>query len=179
MVVGVSAGVGKTTFSRQLGELLGKRVYHLDAYYWKPNWVEATLEEFAEAQRKIVMDPEWIIEGNYSNTWEIRTDRADTIIYLELPLRTCLYRVLKRFFTNIGQKRDDLGGGCTEKIDWTFIKFIISTYHERKNKMEMRFKEFLTTDPTRKIIQLKSKKEISHFLESLENEFSQIKVTSL
>jgi adenylate kinase family enzyme len=46
MIIGISPGVGKSTFARRLGELLQVEVYHLDAYFWKPNWVEASLEEF-------------------------------------------------------------------------------------------------------------------------------------
>lgn len=83
MIVGVSPGVGKSTFARKLGKLLQKPVYHLDALFWKPNWIQASLEEFTEAQQRIVTEEEWIIEGNYNNTFDIRTAYADTIIYLQ------------------------------------------------------------------------------------------------
>ena len=62
--MGVSAGVGKSTFARELGEILNIDVYHLDSFYWKPNWVEAPQEEFANSQQEIVEQDEWIIEGN-------------------------------------------------------------------------------------------------------------------
>lgn len=96
MVIGISPpGVGKSTFARRLGNILNLKVYHLDAYYWKPNWIEAPYEEFANAQKEIVKKSQWIIEGNYNKTFDIRAEHADTIIYLELPLRVCLYRVVK------------------------------------------------------------------------------------
>lgn len=136
MVIGVSAGVGKSTFSRRLGEALNIDVYHLDTLYWKPGWVEASLEEFSEAQMNIVQRPNWIIEGNYSNTFDIRVENADTIIYLELPLHICLYRVIRRWITNIGKVRPDMAEGCKEKIDWEFIKFILTTYRPRKENMK-------------------------------------------
>lgn len=34
-----SGGSGKSTLARQLGEKLKIDVYHLDALFWKPNWV--------------------------------------------------------------------------------------------------------------------------------------------
>ena len=49
MVIGVSSGVGKSTFARKLGEALKINVYHLDTLYWKRNWVEATLEDFLKS----------------------------------------------------------------------------------------------------------------------------------
>ncbi len=167
MVMGVSAGVGKSTFSKQLGEILNLNVHHLDTLYWKPGWVEASLEEFSQKQNEIVKEDEWIIEGNYSNTYDIRMKRADTIIYLELPLRVCLYRVITRFLKNLGKNRSDMGEGCTEKLDYPFLKFIITTYKSRKKKMRDRFQVFLKNGKDKKVYELKSKKEIREFLHNL------------
>ncbi|USK26812.1 topology modulation protein [Bacillus sp. CMF21] len=167
MVMGVSAGVGKSTFARRLGELLEISVYHLDALYWKPEWVEASLEEFADDQQKIVSLDQWIIEGNYSNTYDIRVQNADTIIYLELPLIVCLYRVFKRWIQNIGKTRPDMGEGCKEKLDFQFLKFICTTYYPRKKKMETRLQAFKVTGSQKNIIMLKNKKEIRSYLETL------------
>lgn len=167
MVVGVSSGVGKSTFARSLGDMLKKPVYHLDAFFWKPNWVEAPLEEFMEVQRRIVTEEEWIIEGNYNNTFHIRTEHADTIIYLELPLHICLYRILKRWTMNIGKTRIDMGEGCQEKIDWPFTKFIWTTYHPRKENMTRKFEEFKANAPNKTVIILKNKQEIASYLENM------------
>jgi adenylate kinase family enzyme len=167
MVMGVSAGVGKSTFARKLGELLEVSVYHLDALYWKPEWKEASLEEFADDQQKIVSLDQWIIEGNYSNTYDIRVQNADTIIYLELPLIVCLYRVFKRWIQNIGKTRPDMGEGCKEKLDFQFLKFICTTYYPRKKKMESRLQAFKGTGSQKNIIKLKNKKEIHSYLETL------------
>ncbi|HHQ2480896.1 TPA: topology modulation protein [Bacillus cereus] len=134
MVLGISAGVGKSTFAQQLGNALNINVYHLDKLFWNPNWIEASFEEFSKAHQEIVNQNQWIIEGNYNNTIEIRAKSADTIIYLELPLSVCLYRVIKRWLMNIGKTRADMGVGCREKIDWKFIKFICTTYYPRKKK---------------------------------------------
>jgi adenylate kinase family enzyme len=169
MVIGISSGVGKSTFARKLGEALNITVYHLDAFYWKPGWVEASLEEFSKAQQEIVSQPQWIIEGNYNTTFEIRAEHADTIIYLELPLRVCLYRVVKRWLMNIGRTRADLGEGCKEKLDWKFIKFIYTTYYPRKKKMNERFQAFQAVGTKKEIITLKSKQEIHSYIEKIQS----------
>lgn len=160
MVIGVSAGVGKSTFAKRLGEKLQIQVHHLDTFYWKPNWIEASRDEFVHAQEQIVDDKEWIIEGNYTDTFEVRVEKADTLIYLELPLYVCLYRVLKRRIMYHGKTRSDMTVGCPEKIDWAFVKFILTTYFPRKRKMAERFQSY-----DKKVIVLKNRKEIKTFLE--------------
>ncbi|MBM6617172.1 topology modulation protein [Bacillus suaedaesalsae] len=161
MVIGISSGVGKTTFARKLGEKLGYPVTHLDSLYWKTGWIESEKGEFEQKQREVVQKDQWIIEGNYNSTFHIRAEHADTIIYLELPLYVCLYRVVSRWFSNIGSTRPDMPEGCPEKLDWPFIKFIYTTYYPRKQKMAKRFEKF-GKDKT--IITLKSKQEIAFYL---------------
>ncbi|MGP4062822.1 topology modulation protein [Halobacillus sp. H74] len=164
MVLGVSSGVGKSTFAKELGRLLDIEVYHLDRFYWEPGWKEAALEDFKARQQEVVQKKAWIIEGNYSNTYDIRADKADMIIYLELPLHVCLFRVFKRRFTYRGKTRADMGEGCEEKLDADFLKFIWKTYYPRKKKMQQRFQGFQNIGQQKDVIQLKSKKEIDTFL---------------
>ncbi|ANU24411.1 topology modulation protein [Planococcus donghaensis] len=168
MVLGVSAGVGKSSFARKLSEQTAIPVYHLDAYFWKPGWVESSEKEFSTKQRKLVEKEHWIIEGNYSSTYDIRQKRADTIIYLELPLIVCLYRVVKRRIMYHGTTRPDLGVGCPEKLDKGFLTFIVSTYSERKIKMRKRMEQFKKENPNNNVIFLRNRKEIEQFFSELQ-----------
>ena len=167
MVMGVSAGVGKSTFARELGEILNIDVYHLDSFYWKPNWVEAPQEEFANSQQEIVEQDEWIIEGNYNRTYDIRAQHADTIIYLELPLLVCLYRVIKRWISHIGETRSDMGEGCIEKLDYPFLKYILTTYKRRKKQMRDQFGNLIKSNSDIKVVLLNCKTNIRAYLEAL------------
>ncbi|PFG13764.1 topology modulation protein [Bacillus sp. es.036] len=168
MVMGASAGAGKSTFAKKLGEILDYEVYHLDALFWKPGWIEASLDEFRTSQEKIALTSRWIIEGNYSNSHDIRVAQADTIIYIHAPRLLCLYRVLKRWITHIGKTRSDMGKGCNEKMEWSFLTFIWTTYYPRKEKMKKRFEEIQQTSPEKKIILLQNKSEIANFLHELQ-----------
>ncbi|GAK08100.1 topology modulation protein [Geomicrobium sp. JCM 19038] len=168
MVMGVSAGVGKSTFAKELGKRMQIPVHHLDAYYWKPGWEEVSYEEFLARQHELIAcNKWWIIEGNYTQTYTIRAKNADTIIYLELPLYVCLYRVIKRRLFYHGRTRPDMGEGCKEKLDMEFLRFICSTYYPRKKKMKDRFVAFQEGNPSNKVIVLKSRKEIRSYLETL------------
>ncbi|GAK04036.1 DNA topology modulation protein [Geomicrobium sp. JCM 19037] len=167
MVMGVSPGVGKSTFARELGEELHMNVYHLDAYFWKPGWVMKAVDEFAAEQQEIVEREQWIIEGNYNNTYEVRVARADTIIYLELPLYVCLYRVFKRWIKNFGRTRSDMGEGCKEKLDVEFIRYIVTTYNRRKKTMKKRLQAFEEQRSLNQVIVLTNKKAIRAYLNTV------------
>jgi adenylate kinase family enzyme len=98
---------GKSTFARELGQRLGLPVTHLDALYWRPGWVAPPLEEWRAQVRQVAERDSWIIDGNYSDTIDLRFARADTIIFLDLPRRTYLRRVLLRTLRYRGQIRPD------------------------------------------------------------------------
>ena len=162
LVIGVGSGAGKSTFARRLGKLTGIEVTHLDRLFWKPGWVESSVEEFTEAQQQVILNDTWIIEGNYTGTIDIRESYADTVIYLELPLHVCLFRVLKRRVQYHGKIRDDVGEGCEEKIDMAFLKFILTTYKPRKNKMKVRMQRYANEGKT--VYYLKTRQQIEGFL---------------
>ena len=64
------------------------------------------------------------MDGNYAATFGIRIGRADTIVFLDLPRRVCLWRVFKRLITHRGRARPDVARGCNEKIDLEFLAWI-------------------------------------------------------
>ena len=167
MVIGVSAGAGKSTLAKEIGKLLGIEVCHLDRLYWRPGWIEASNEEFEKAQREILKQDQWLIEGNYSSTFSLRSEKADTIVYIEHSIYVCFYRVIKRWLTNLGSTRSDMAEGCPEKLDWKFIKFIATTYYPRKKMMATRLVQFQKEGKT--VFILKSNKEIVAFLNNLNN----------
>ncbi|MDN3363024.1 topology modulation protein [Priestia megaterium] len=166
LVMGVSPGVGKSTFAKKLGKKLDLEVHHLDSLYWQPGWTERDNDSFRELQEHIVKKDSWIIDGNYSNSYDLRVKRADTIIYLELPLIVCVYRVIKRRIVYARKTREDMTKGCPEKVDWSFFTFILTTYRERQKKMRKRF-EKLRKDEDCKVFMLVNRKDIENYIQNL------------
>jgi adenylate kinase family enzyme len=64
------------------------------------------------------------MDGNFYNTFDLRMPRADTLIWLDYPRRTCLRRVLLRSFKDYGRNRSDLAEGCPEQFDVEFYRFV-------------------------------------------------------
>lgn len=165
LVVGVSAGTGKSTFARALGEKLSFSVTYLDGLYFEAGWKEVSSEVFQQRQADVISNSTWIIEGNYSNTLSVRDERADTIIYLELPLSLCLYRVLKRRVRFHRQTRPELGEGCPERLNFEFLKYIVITYKKRKLSMSNKMQQY--QDSGKKVFLLQSRQQIDGFLKNL------------
>jgi adenylate kinase family enzyme len=96
VVVTGMAGAGKSTFSRALSAKTGLPVIHLDLHFWKPGWIPAPDDEWRERQRGLLAGEEWIVDGNYHETLDLRLERADTVVFLDTPWWICAQRALVR-----------------------------------------------------------------------------------
>jgi adenylate kinase family enzyme len=99
---------------------------HLDQEYWHPGWVESTPKEWHKKMQGLVAEERWLMDGNYSGTWGLRLPRTELVIYLQYPLRTLLYRALKRVIAHHGQTRPDMAPGCPERFDLEFLRFVVN-----------------------------------------------------
>jgi len=165
-IIGCS-GSGKSTLASQLGAILGHQIIHLDALFWKPNWIETPREEWISIQEKLVKQESWIIDGNYTDTLDIRLAAADTIIYLDYPRLLCMYRAVKRRVMYEGQVRSDMAAECPEKMDWHHIHWIWS-YPSADRLVVLQKLERYRKEHT--IITLRNPSETSRFLENLKTQ---------
>lgn len=164
LIIG-SGGAGKSTFARRLGEATGIEVVHLDRLYWKPNWVEPSKDEWRETVENIIKKDEWIMDGNFGGTLEVRLAACDTAIFLDFSRVICLYRVIKRRLTYRNTNRPDMSEGCAEKIDLEFLGWIWNFQKIKKPKIEEKLRCF---ENEKTIIRLRSKKEVENFFVNLE-----------
>jgi adenylate kinase family enzyme len=68
--------------------------------------------------------PQWVMDGNYSNTYDIRMPRADSLVWLDFPRAICMRRVLARTVMGYGRTRPDLPEGCPERFDLAFLRYV-------------------------------------------------------
>ena len=108
VVVTGLAGSGKSTFAVALAARTGLPVVHLDLSFWKPGWVAPSETEWRDKQRGVLAGDAWIAEGNYHETLDLRLERADTVVVLDMPWWLCSGRALLRGF----RMPDELPEGC-------------------------------------------------------------------
>jgi adenylate kinase family enzyme len=164
MVMG-GPGSGKSTFAREMGQILDLPVYHLDRYFWNPGWVQTEWDAFADRVRQIASLDQWIIDGNYSRTLPDRLLRTDAVIYLDIPLRLRLTRVVKRRIQYHGQTREDLGEGCPERIDWVFLKQVVQYKPERHLQAIGTVRDLRGNEVT--VHRLSNRTEVRRFIEEI------------
>jgi adenylate kinase family enzyme len=88
---------GKTTLARALADRLELPYIELDALYWGPDWSEPEPEEFRSRVEPFVRGDAWVLDGNYtSKLGDLVLERADTLVWLDLPLPRILWRTLSR-----------------------------------------------------------------------------------
>ncbi len=122
MIMG-PCGSGKSTLARRIGARHGLPVFHLDQAFHRPGWRPAPEAEFVAEVERIAALPAWVIDGNYKGTIASRLQAADTLIYLDMPARVTVPRILKRIALSHGQVRPDAAAGCPERLDLPFLLF--------------------------------------------------------
>jgi adenylate kinase family enzyme len=90
------AGAGKSTFSRALSAPTGLPVIVLDFHFWLPGWAEPTEAAWREKQNTLLAGDDWIADGNYHATLDLRLGRADTVVFLDTPWWICARRAFVR-----------------------------------------------------------------------------------
>jgi adenylate kinase family enzyme len=102
-VLASASGCGKTTVGRELARRLGVRFVELDALVHGPNWTEATDDELRAKVEPIVASERWVIDGSYSRKLgTLVLDRTDTVVWLDLPIKVWLPRLIRRTVRRVG-----------------------------------------------------------------------------
>ena len=112
-------GSGKTTFAEKLNKCTGLPLYYLDTIWHKPDKTHISRDEFDERIREIFNTHEWIIDGNYNRTIEMRLQHCDTVFFFDLPTDVCLQGAKER----LGKGRYDLPW-IEKELDPEFEGFI-------------------------------------------------------
>ncbi len=155
-----SPGAGKTTFARKLQAVTKLPLYHLDMIWHKPDKTNITREEFDEKLQEIMSSDEWIIDGNYSRTCEIRIRNCDTVFLLDFPLELCLKGAEER----IGKERPDMPW-VEEAFDEEFKQWILDFPTEQLPKL---YKTIEKYNKDKSVIIFKTREETDEYINRLQ-----------
>ena len=163
------AGSGKSTLALALGARTGLPVIHLDLHYWQPGWVAPSEAGWREVQRDVLAGEAWIADGNYPETLDLRLERADTVVLIDLPWRVCSARAFRRGFW----LPSELPPGC-KYPRWMRLR------DEWKLAIRIGWNDRSEPDREREVLsqhgshvtlhQLRSKRAVAAFLDNLDTE---------
>ena len=156
-------GAGKTYFSKQLAKILSLPLVHMDNLYWHEDKTSISTDELKEKLLPYLVKDEWIIDGNYHKTLEMRLPYATDVFVLDLPRTECIQGILDR----IDQPRDDIPWVETKKDAVELIEWTIDYEARTKADEEALLKEY----PDVKVHIIKSRKEADAYLDKLKKRF--------
>ena len=97
-------GSGKSTFARALAAKTGLPLVHLDTVWWRADGTHIPREDFDRALDGLLRGEQWILDGDYSRTYEVRLRAADTVVFLDYPEDVCMDGIRRR----VGEERPDM-----------------------------------------------------------------------
>ena len=103
LILGCS-GSGKSTFARALAAKTGLPLVHLDNVWWRADGSHISRDEFDRTLAGLLEGERWILDGDYSRTYEVRLRAADTVVFLDYPEDVCMDGIRRR----VGEERPDM-----------------------------------------------------------------------
>ena len=167
-----SSGSGKSTVGKSLGEFYQIPFIQLDSIYHQRNWQPLDSEEFRTRVQEIVASPGWIIDGNYRAVADVIKSRVTCVIFLDLPRRIIVYRILIRSISRI-IRRSELWNGNRETIGSilsprpgrnVLLYALINFTRRRRTYLNP---EFLRSHPDASFVHLRNRKAIDRHLRFL------------
>ena len=152
-------GAGKTYFSKKLGEIISLPIIHMDNLYWHKDKTSITDQELNEKLLPYLEKDNWIIDGNYHQTLELRLKYATDVYFLKMPRDECIEGILER----IDEPRDDIPWIETKKDAVELISWTID-YEKRTQKAE---ENLLKKYPHVKVKTFYSRNEVNQYLNRL------------
>lgn len=165
-VIASASGCGKTTIGRALADRLGAPFHELDALHHGPGWQEASAEELRAKVEPVVATDAWVVDGGYrEKLGDLVLERAELVVWLDLPRRVWLPRLLRRTVRRI-VRRETLWQGNRETLRGAFwgrdalIPWSLRHFRRRRRLYPVQLARF-------PVVRLRSQREVDDFLRSV------------
>ena len=161
-----NAGGGKSTLAKRLAALTGLPLYPLDLMQYRPGGDAVPHEDYLQAHAEVMRRDAWIIDGFgcVASAWE-RFAKADTLVYVDLPLATHHWWVTKRLLK--GLFVDPEGWPANSPI-WTSTLQSYRVLWLCHRRLTPRYRQFVAeAAATKRVLHLRSPRDISAFLQSV------------
>lgn len=165
VVIASASGCGKSTVGRALAASLDAPYVELDAIHHQPGWTELDADELRRRVEPIVADDRWVIDGSYqSKLGALVLERADTVVWLDLPRRAWLPRLVARTVRRL-VFREVLWNGNRESLrgvlvgPGSLLGYALRNERRRRQRYPYELARF-------RVARLRSQAEVDAFLRS-------------
>ena len=158
-----ASGNGKTTVGRMLAERLGVPFLELDSLVHGPDWTEISDADLRALVEPVVAREGWVIDGGYrGKIGDLVLQNADTVVWLDLPVRVWLPRLVRRTVRRIRGK-ETLWNDNKETLRNTLIgrdaliPYALRMHFDRRRRYPVELAPY-------PVVRLRSQAEIDRFL---------------
>lgn len=165
VLVAGTSGAGKTSLAARLGRVLGLPHIEIDALFHGPNWTPR--QTFVADVEAFSAQPSWVTEWQYSAVRPLLAERADLLVWLDLPR----LRVMRQVLTRTARRRlrrQVLWNGNVEPPLWTFFtnaEHIVRWAWTTHSKSAPRIAELSRQRPELTIVRLRTWHEVQQWLD--------------
>jgi adenylate kinase family enzyme len=163
-IIGSASGNGKTTLGRELARRLDAPFLELDALVHGPGWVETPDGELRALVEPFLAGESWVVDGTYrSKLGDLVLRSADTVVWLDLPLRVWLPRLLRRTIRRLrgnepiwNDNRETLRGAF---LGWNaLVPWAVRAHFSRRRRYPVELASY-------PVLRLRSREEVERWLE--------------
>jgi adenylate kinase family enzyme len=120
-----ASGNGKTSLAQELARIAGLRHVETDALHHGPNWESCGPEVLRERMLAATEGDDWVVDSAYhSMIGYTAADRADLVVWLDLPFAVVMSRLLRRTWVR-RRDRVELWNGNYETGGWDALRYLI------------------------------------------------------
>ncbi len=161
-----NTGAGKSTTSRKIASTKSLPLFVLDKIQFKPGGAEISKQAFIDSHNKLMEKEQWVIEGfgNIETLWP-RLEKADTLVFIDLPLWVHYWWVTKRFIMGLFSSPQGWPKG-TPLLKATINSYrVLQLCHRQLTPAYRRFVKKNTAHKT--VIHIRTVKALNHFKATL------------
>jgi adenylate kinase family enzyme len=162
-VIASTSGSGKTTIARELARRFDVPYLELDALVHGPGWLETPDDELRAQVGPVVARDGWVIDGGYwHKLGDLVLGAADVVVWLDLPIRVWLPRLLRRTWRRV-RRREELWNGNLETFGTAFwgreslFVWAFRTHFERRRTWPDRLAHL-------PVVRLRTRADVDRFL---------------
>ncbi|WP_166844352.1 AAA family ATPase [Isoptericola sp. BMS4] len=167
ILVAGTSGAGKTTLAGRISRVLGVPHTELDALHHGPRWTPRP--EFEDDARALAATDAWVTEWQYRRVRPLLLERADLLVWLDLPVHVVMRQVTARTVRR-RRERTVLWNGNVEPPLRTFlydpdhiVRWAWRTRHKLRG-LDVRLAE---EAPHLRVVRLRSHEETDAWVASL------------
>jgi adenylate kinase family enzyme len=166
LVAGVS-GAGKTTLAGRVAAATGLPHTELDSLFHGPGWTPRP--EFEDDVRALVATDTWVTEWQYTTARPLLLERADLLVWLDLPTHVVMRQVVRRTLSR-RWRRTVLWNGNVEPPLWTVVRddeHILRWAWRTRHKYRGLDRHLADDAPHVALVRLRSRAEINRWVAGL------------